>query len=222
MTSVTYSAALVPCVRIRAFFPCSLLAAENSFAFDKRAFVIQTALQLPDVLPELQLPTSSCGPTCASGTLDQILVDESGPALVLQPAEEVEMEEVDGGGDDEEQEAGGDGMDMEGEKIEGQVKQEAQNFFLAPMEEDRCILWTCGVLFPFPCLFPHWWLEPPDFVCMPSIEPPWVRHNLNEVDYLQKASFGCLMLQGGGKMLSALLASFTAAAFLPICSLTSD
>ncbi len=60
-----------------------------------------------------------------------------------------------------------------------------------------------------PAFFHIGWLapmEPPDFVCMPSIEPPWVRHNLNEVDYLQKASLRCLMLQGrggGGKMLSA-------------------
>ena len=155
MTSVTHSAALAPCVRIRAFFPCSLLEAENSCAFDKRAFVIQTALQLPEVFPELQLPASSCGPTPASGTLDEILDEESGPALVLQPAEEVVMEEVEGRGDDEEQEAGGDGMDMEGENIEGQ---EAQNASRAAMEEDRCILWTCGVLFPFPCLFLHRWL----------------------------------------------------------------
>ena len=128
MTSVTHSAALAPCVRIRAFFPCSLLEAENSCAFDKRAFVIQTALQLPDVFPELQLPTSSCGPSPASGTLDEILVDESSPALVLQPAEEVEMEEVEGGGDDEEQEAGGDGMDMKGENIEGQEAHFLQDF----------------------------------------------------------------------------------------------
>jgi hypothetical protein len=68
-------------------------------------------------------------------------------------------------------------------------------------------------------------VEPPDFVCMPRVEPPWVRHNLNEVDYLQKASLGCLMLQGrggGGKMLSALRSCFPSAPFLPICSLTSD
>ena len=41
-------------------------------------------------------------------------------------------------------------------------------------------------------------VEPLDFVCMPRVEPPWVRHNLNEVDYLQKASLGCLLLQGRG------------------------
>jgi hypothetical protein len=65
------------------------------------------------------------------------------------------MMEIEGGGDDKEQEAGGDGMDMEGENGESQESQKAS---LAAMEEGRCILWTCGVLFPFPCLFPHRWL----------------------------------------------------------------
>ena len=38
------------------------------------------------------------------------------------------MEEVEGGGDDEEQEAGGDGMDMKGENIEGQEAHFLQDF----------------------------------------------------------------------------------------------